>query len=236
MKFPIEWIPREWNLIQNYKTVWAGEVNFGLFYYNSLKLAVAMTVLTLIISSMSAYSFAKLRFPLRNFMFVLLIAFMLIPEQATLVPRYILIRWLGLYNTHEGLILMGMFSIYFTFLLRQFMLGIHNDFMEAARIDGAGYFRIYWQIILPLSRPILATVAIIKFIWSWNDYQNPLIFLYRDHLYPIPLGIQKFRDEFVSNYSVTMAASVSAIIPLIILFVVLQKQVINGITMGGVKG
>src|SRR5690606_34973204 len=100
MRFPIEWIPREWHIVENFKKVWVGEVNFSLFYYNSIKLAVIMTLLTLIISSMSAYAFAKLRFPLRNAMFVTLIAFMLIPEQATLVPRYILIKWLGLYNTH----------------------------------------------------------------------------------------------------------------------------------------
>jgi multiple sugar transport system permease protein len=236
LKFPIEWMPKQWHLVENFKTVWAGEVSFSLFYFNSIKLSVLLTLFTLLFSSMAAYSFAKLRFPFRNGYFVLLISFMIIPEQATLVPRYILIKWLGLYNTHEALILMGMFSIYFTFLLRQFMLGINNEYLEAAKMDGAGYFRSYWQIILPLSKPILATVAIIKFIWSWNDYQNPLIFLYTDNLYTIPLGIQKFRDEFVSNYSVTMSASVSAIVPLIILFIILQKQVIQGISLGGVKG
>lgn len=236
MKFPIEWIPTNWNFMSNFHTVWLGEVNFAIFYLNSIKLGVIMTLLTLLFSSMAGYAFAKLNFPLRNGLFVMLIAFMLIPEQATLVPRYILIRWLGLYNTHEALILMGMFSIYFTFLLRQFMMGINNEFLEAAKVDGAGFFRIYWQIILPLSKPILATVAIIKFIWTWNDYQNPLIFLYTESLYPIPLGIQKFRDEFVGSYSATMMASVSAIIPLLIIFIILQKQVINGISLGGVKG
>jgi multiple sugar transport system permease protein len=236
MKFPIQWIPERWNLIENFKTVWLGDVSFSLFYFNSIKLSLMMTVLALIFSTMAAYSFAKLNFPFKKTSFAILLTFMMVPEQATLVPRYILIKSLGLYNTHEALILMGMFSVYFTFLLRQFMLGIHNEYLEAARIDGAGFVRIYTHIILPLSKPIIATVAIIKFIWSWNDYQNPLIFLYTDKLFPIPLGIQKFKEEFVSNYSVTMMASVSAIIPILILYIILQKQVIQGISLGGVKG
>ncbi len=235
MKFPIQWIPQHWHWIENFQTVWLGKVSFSLFYYNSIKLSVTMTLFTLLFSSLSAYAFSKLRFPLRNELFMLLIALMIIPEQATLVPRYIMIKWLGLYNTHAGLILMGMFSIYFTFLLRQFMITIHPEYIEAAKLDGAGYLRIYWQIMLPISRPILAAVAIIKFIWTWNDYQNPLIFLYSEKLYPIPLGIQQFQEAFQTNYAVTMMASVSAIIPLIVLFIILQKQIISGITMGGIK-
>lgn len=236
MVFPIQWIPTEWNFINNFKTVWLDKVDFEIFYFNSLKLAIIKTALTLLFSSLAAYSFAKLRFPMKNLLFTMLIGFMIIPEQATLVPRYILIKWLGLYNTHEGLILMGMFSIYFTFLLRQFMMGINNEYLEAARIDGAGYFRIYWQIMLPLSKPILATVGIIKFIWVWNDFQNPLIFLYKEELYTIPLGLLKFKEEYGSNYSATMMASLSAILPILLIFIILQKQVIKGIALGGVKG
>lgn len=195
-----------------------------------------MTVLTILSSSMAAYSFSKLKFPGKNILFVLLLSFMIIPEQATLVPRYILIKWVGLFNTHEALILMGMFSIYFTFLMRQFMVGINNEFLEAAKMDGAGHFRIYWQIILPLSKPIIATVGIIKFIWTWNDYQGPLIFLYSQELYPLTLGIQLFRDVYHENYALLMMAAVSATVPLIIVFVLLQKHVIKGISLGGVKG
>lgn len=234
--FPIQWIPEHWNFIDNFKSVWMGKHPFWLFYLNSLKLSTVMTASTLIFSSMAGYAFAKLRFPMKNFLFACLLSFMIIPEQATLVPRYIFIKELGLYNTHAGLIIMGMFSMYFTFLLRQFMDGIHNEYLEAARIDGAGFFRTYWQIMLPLSKPILATVGIIKFIWIWNDYQNPLIFLYSQKLYPITMGIQFFKDQYADNYAVTMTASLSAILPLLIVFIVLQKQVIAGISLGGVKG
>lgn len=236
MTYPIQWIPQEWNWVSNFQKVWLENVPFSLFYWNSFKLSVLATLCTLIFSSMAAFSFAKLRAPGKGIMFGLMMSFMIIPEQATLVPRFIMIKWLGLYNTHEGLILMLAFSMYFTFLMRQYMMGIQNDFIESAKIDGAGYLRIYAQIMLPLSKPILATAGIIKFIWTWNDYQNPLIFLFSKNLYPLPLGIQFFRQEYSNNVSLMMMAAVSAIIPLIIVFIVLQKQVINGITVGGVKG
>lgn len=236
MAYPIQWIPQQWNIVDNFKAVWMAKVPFSLFYWNSIKLAVIMMLATLLFSSMAAYSLTKLQFKGRNFVFAMLLSFMIIPQEATLVPRYLLLKWLHLYNTHAGLIIMGMFSIYFTFLLRQFMMGIHNEFIEAAKIDGAGYFTIYWKIMLPLCKPILATVGIIKFIWSWNDYQGPLIFLIKQNLFTIPLGVQLFRNDYADNYSVLMMAALAAIVPLLIIFVVLQKQVIKGIALGGVKG
>jgi len=236
MEFPIRWIPETWNFIENFKEVWMGQVPFYTFYWNSFKLASIMTLCTIVFSSMAAFAFTKLRFRGRNLAFGLLLSFMIIPEQATLVPRYLLIKWMGLYNTHAALIVLGMFSIYFTFLLRQFMLSIHSEFLEAAKIDGAGYFTIFWRIVLPLCKPILATVGIIKFIWSWNDFQTPLIFLINRKLYPITLGMQMFKQDYADNYAVLMMASLSAIVPLLIIFIVLQKQVINGIAIGGVKG
>ncbi|NEW04574.1 carbohydrate ABC transporter permease [Paenibacillus sp. SYP-B3998] len=236
MTYPIQWIPVRFNFVDNFKQVWFGKVPFSLFYWNSFKLSLMMTLSTLVFSSMAAYSFTKLQFRGRNAAFMLLLSCMIIPNEATLVPRYLLLKWLHLYNTHTGLIFMGMFSIYFTFLLRQFMMGVHNEYIEAAKIDGAGYFLIYARIMLPLTKPILATVAIIKFIWSWNDYQGPLIFLIKQKLYPIPLGIQLFKNEFADNYAVLMMASLAAIVPLLIVFIVMQKQVIKGIAIGGVKG
>jgi multiple sugar transport system permease protein len=236
MVFPIEWIPTRWNFVENFKAVWMSEVPFTTFYLNSIKLASITTLVTIIVSSMAAYSFSKLRFPGKGILFGMLMAFMMIPEQATLVPRYIMVKWFGLFNTHEGLILMAMFSIYFTFLMRQYMVGISDEYIEAAKMDGAGYFKIYWKIMLPLCRPIIATVGIIKFIWVWNDYQNPLIFLYDEKLYPITLGMQYFKTEYSENYAVMMMAALSAILPLIIVFIILQRNVIAGISLGGVKG
>lgn len=236
MRFPIAWIPKSTNVVYNFKAVWMGKVPFLHVYFNSIKIAVIVTCITLIISTMAAYAFTKLRFRGRNLVFTALLSFMIIPDQATLIPRFMLIRWLGLYDTHVALIFMSMFSIYFTFLLRQFMVGISDEYLEAAKIDGAGQVRTFASIIIPLCQPVLATVAIIKFIWSWNDYQNPLIFLQSKALYTIPLGMTLFRDDYTTNDAIMMMASLSAIIPLLILFVTLQKQVISGIALGGVKG
>lgn len=236
MIFPIQWIPERWNFVENFNAVWFGSAPFTMFFWNSIKLASIATLATLVFSSMAAYSFAKLRYPGRGLLFAMLLTFMMIPEQATLVPRFILIQWMGLFNSHEGLIIMVMFSIYFTFLMRQFMIGINDEFIEAAKMDGAGHFRVYWQIMIPLSKPIIATVGIIKFIWVWNDYQNPLIFLFNEKLYPITMGMQYFKTEYSDNYALTMMASLSAIVPLIIVFIILQRQVIQGISLGGVKG
>ncbi|MGG1515577.1 carbohydrate ABC transporter permease [Paenibacillus oryzisoli] len=236
MAYPIQWIPEQWNFIANFKTVWLGHVPFGLNYFNSLKLSLIMTLFTLLFASMAGFSFSKLNFPFKNQIFILLLSFYLIPSESTLVPRFIMIRWLGLYDTHAALILMGSFTIALTFLMRQFMLSIHHEYLEAAQIDGAGYLRIYWQIVIPMAKPIIATVGILKFLWTWNDYQNPLIFLMNPKLFTIPLGMGAFMDEYATSYAITMMASVSAIIPLVIIFIVLQKQVINGIAGGGVKG
>ena len=236
MRFPIQWIPKSTNVLYNFKAVWMGKVSFFHIYFNSIKIAVIVTLIALIISTMAAYAFTKLRFKGRNLVFMGLISFMIIPDQATLIPRFMLVRWLGLYDTHTALIFMGMFSIYFTFLLRQFMIGVSDEYIEAAKIDGAGHLRTFASIVLPLCKPVLATVAIIKFIWSWNDYQNPLIFLQSKELYTIPLGMTLFRDDYTTNDAIMMMASLSAIIPLLILFIVLQKQVISGIALGGVKG
>lgn len=236
MRFPIEWIPKSINVVYNFKAVWMGKVPFLHIYFNSIKVAVIVTFITLLVSTMAAYSFTKLKFRGRNLVFTALLAFMIIPDQATLIPRFMLIRWMGLYDTHVALIFMSMFSIYFTFLLRQFMVGISDEYIEAAKIDGAGHFRTFASIIVPLCRPVLATVAIIKFIWSWNDYQNPLIFLQTKDLYTIPLGVTLFRDDYTTNDAIMMMASLSAIVPLLIVFIILQKQVINGIALGGVKG
>jgi multiple sugar transport system permease protein len=234
--FPIQWIPEQWNFVQNFKAVWMGDVSFSLFYLNSLKISVLSTIGTILVCSMAGYALAKLKFKGKGLIFSLMMAFMMIPEQATLVPRYIMIKEMGLYDTHTSLILLGLFSSYFTFLLRQFMLGIHSDMLEAAELDGAGFIRVFWSVVLPLSQPILATVGIIKFIWTWNDYQGPLIFLYSNDLFTIPLGMQFFKEEFGTRISVMMMASLSAIVPLLILFLLLQKKVINGIAIGGVKG
>lgn len=234
-KFPIEWIPRTWNAVENYTEVWT-TTKFPLYYWNSIKVTAATTIASVLFATMSAYAFAKIKFRGRNLVFLLVLAIYMVPQQAILVPQFLLFRWLGLFDTHLGLIFLGAFSVLGTFMLRQFYMGIHDEYMESARIDGAGHVRIFFSICTPLVRPAIATYAILRFIWTWNDYQGPLIFLKTRDLFTIQLGIRSFATLNGDLYSLIMAGAVSAIVPLLIIFIIGQKQVIEGISLGGVKG
>lgn len=234
--FPIQWIPRKWNLIHNYMTVWGSQYNFGLYYFNSIKVTLLTTFFQVAISAMAGFAFAKLDFKFKNQLFLLFLATMMIPDQVTIVPQFMILNQLNLYDTHAGLILMGCFSIFGIFFLRQYMISIPDSIMEAAKIDGASYLTIFLKIILPISRPAIATLAILKFVWTWNDYMHPLIFLNSQSLFTVQIGIKSFVTDFSSDYALMMAAAVSAILPLIIVFLIGQKNIIEGITNGAVKG
>ncbi|MEK4566911.1 carbohydrate ABC transporter permease [Alkalihalobacillus sp. FSL R5-0424] len=236
LTYPIKWIPTTWNAVENYREVWTGTMPFFLLYWNSIKVSVLTTVTSVAVSALAAYGFSKVEFKGRNLVFMLVLATFMIPPQTLLVTQFILYRTLGLYDTHTGLILLNSFSVFGTFMLRQFFLGVGNEIIESARMDGAGHFRIFTAIAFPLVKPAIATYAILRFIWTWNDFQYPLIFLRSKELFTIQLGVQSFADEHGSIYSLMMAASVSAIIPLLIVFIIGQKQVIEGIQLGGVKG
>jgi multiple sugar transport system permease protein len=235
-KYPIEWIPTHWNAVENYKTVWFGKAAFYVYYLNSIKVAVITTFISCVVSALAAYGFSKIEFPAGKWLFLIVLATYMVPSQAILIPQFILYRNIGLFNNHFGLILLGCFSVLGTFMLRQFFMGIHNEFIESAKIDGAGHWRIFWQIAFPLVRPAVATYAILRFIWTWNDYQNPLIFLRTDKLFTIPLAMQKFASLNGEFYSLIMAGAVSAIVPLLLIFLIGQKNIIEGIASGGVKG
>ncbi|OBZ09916.1 carbohydrate ABC transporter permease [Bacillus sp. FJAT-26390] len=232
--FPIEWIPSKWHLIENYKQVWTG--GFLNYYLNSIYITLTTTFINVFVCALAAFGFSKLRFRGRDTMFLLVLALYMVPPQASLVPQFLLFNWMNLIDTHIGLILINSFSIIGAFMLRQFFMGVNNEFMESARMDGAGHFRSFFQIALPLIRPGLATYAILRFIWTWNDYQYPLIFLKSKDLFTIQLGIRLFGDQYGDIYSLMMAGAVSAIVPLLIIFALGQKQVIEGISLGGVKG
>ncbi|UUZ93397.1 carbohydrate ABC transporter permease [Paenibacillus sp. P25] len=157
-------------------------------------------------------------------------------KQSILVPQFIMYRMLGLFDTRIGLVLLTSFSVLGVFMLRQFFIAIHNDYIESAKIDGANHFTIFMQIAFPLIKPAVATYAILRFIWTWNDYQNPLIFLRTDSLLTLQVALQKFTSISGEYYSLIMAGAVSGIVPLLIVFIIGQKSVIEGITMGGIKG
>lgn len=234
--FPIQWIPPRWNLAANMKEVWGGEYNFGLYYLNSIKVTLGATFCQVFVSALGAYGFSKVNFKGRDKIFLVYLATMMIPPQVTIVSQFIIMRGIGLYNTHIGLILMLAFSVYGVFLLRQSMMSIPESLSESAKIDGAGHVTIFFKIILPMVKPSLATLATLKFVWTWNDYQAPLVFLNSRTLYTIQLGMRQFASESGSYYSLIMAAAVSAILPLIIVFLFCQRFVVDGIATGAVKG
>lgn len=233
--FPIEWIPKRWNAVENYRTVWGGQYNFGLYYWNSIKVSVGATVLQVFFSALGAYGFSKVKWKGRDLLFTLYLATMMIPEQVTVVTRFLITREMGLYNTHLGLILMLSFSVYGVFLLRQSMMSIPESLSESAKIDGANHWQIFSRIILPITQPSLATLAILKFTWTWNDYQHPLVFITDPDLYVVQQGMQVFATQSGVYYSLTMAAAVSSILPLLIIFLIGQKYIIGGIGEGAVK-
>jgi multiple sugar transport system permease protein len=235
-KYPIEWIPKHWQAYQNYHDVWFGEHPFALYYWNSIKVSVLTTLISLTVSSMAAYAFAHVEFRGKNVLFFVVLMTFMIPSSSIIVPQFMIFKWLHLFDSHLGLIIVGSFSALGTFMLRQFFLGIHKEYLDAARMDGAGQFTMFTRVALPLVRPALATYAILRFIWTWNDYANPLIFLRSDSLQTVQIGIQKFAAESGAFYSLIMAGTVSAIIPLLVIFIIGQKQVMEGIALGGVKG
>lgn len=231
--FPIKWIPREprW---KNYQEAWS-RAPFGIFYWNTIKIAVSVTVLQLLTCSLSAYSFAKLKFPGRDKIFLGYLATLMVPFQVIMIPQFLIIKKLGLHDTHTALILLAAFSPFGVFLLRQFFISIPDELLEAARIDGLNEFGIYSKIVLPLSKPAIASLAIFTFVDRWNDFLGPLIYLDSVKKKTIQLGIRLFQTQYGNEFSLIMAGAVCAVIPIIIVYVCAQKFFIEGIALTGIK-
>lgn len=234
--FPINWIPKTFMGLENYKEVWGEQYNFGMYYLNSIKITVISTFFQVLVSAMGAYGFTKIKWKGRDTVFLAYLATMMIPPQVMIISRFAIMQKAGLYNTHMGVILMLIFSTYGVFLLRQAMMGIPDSLCESAKIDGASHITIFFRIVLPLITPSIATLAVLKFVWTWNDYQTPLVFLNNRSLFTIQLGMKMFATEMGSIYSLMMAAAVSAIVPLILVFILGQRYIIDGIASGAVKG
>ena len=231
---PFRLIPDYLNL-QNFKEVWFGKYSYSLMFLNSAKVTLLSVGFAVTTSILAGYGFSKIKFPGRDKIFLLYLA-MMIPHQLLMVPKMLMFKEMGIYNTHWALILPAAFSIYGVFMVRQYMLQIPEELSEAARIDGAGDMRICFQIIAPLCKPALVTLVILFFTWSWNDYDNALIFINNKNLYTINLGLVNFMDETGLKYSLIMAASVISILPIFAIFLAAQKYYIGGLTAGGVKG
>ncbi|CAG7626694.1 carbohydrate ABC transporter permease [Paenibacillus allorhizosphaerae] len=232
--FPIRWIPSAfyWS---NYEKVWV-KLPFFSYYLNTIKIAVSTTVLQIVTCSMAAYAFAKVRFPERDKLFFMYVATMMIPFQVMMIPQFLLMKQLGLIDSHWALIMLGAFSPFGVFLFRQFFMSIPEELSEAARIDGLSEFGIYCRVILPLTRPAIASLTIFTFMHAWNDFLGPLIYLNSDDLFTLQLGMQHFQSEHATEYGPLMAAAVSAIVPTIVIYFLAQDHFVEGIAAGAVKG
>ncbi len=211
-------------------------LELGRYLLNSALLASVVTVIALVINSMAGYAFAKFRFRYRDPLFQGLLSAMVIPAQVAMLPLFLLLKQFGLINTYWGVIIPGMASIFGIFLIRQYLLAIPDTLLDAARMDGAGEFRIYWSLIVPLCRPILVTLAIFTFLGAWNDFMWPLIVLTDSARYTLPVALANLLGEHVQDTELMMAGSVLTVLPVMILFVALQKYYIAGILLGGMKG
>jgi multiple sugar transport system permease protein len=236
MQFPPIWVPQEVTL-RNY--VRALEVlPFGRFIFNSLVVASAVTVGHMVTASMSAYAFARLRFPGRDALFLGYLGTIMVPGHVTFVPLFLIMKTFNWIDQYPALIVPQLTSAYLTFLLRQFFLTIPRELEDAAKIDGAGYFRTFRSVFVPLSGPALAAVAIFSFIGSWNSFLWPLIVTNSHEMMTIPVGLSTLSREQGStvDYAVIMAGGVMGLLPIFVVFTALQRYFVEGVTMTGLKG
>ncbi|MBM4149512.1 MAG: carbohydrate ABC transporter permease [Lentisphaerae bacterium] len=211
-------------------------MRYGRWYYNTFFIALGVTLLQVLTSSMAAYAFSRIQWRGRDQVFMLYLATMMIPGVVTMIPNFQIMVWLGFVNTYHGLIIPAAFSTFGTFLLRQFMLSIPPSLDEAAQIDGASHWHIFWEIILPLARPGLIALAILTFIGSYQSFFWPLVMLNSEDLFPISIGLLTLDSSYGTQTEMIMAAATMAVAPLIIVFVIFQKFLVKGLQMGGVKG
>lgn len=223
--------PPQWS---NFGRVWT-EINFLQYYFNTIKITVLATSLQLFISAAAAYAFAKMSVPFKNLFFGLFIGTMMIPWTAVMIPQFILVSQLGLYDTHAALILLQGFSAFGIFLLRQFFMGIPQELSEAAIIDGCGHWRIFTRIMIPLSKSAFSALLIFSFIKVWNDYLAPLIYLQTPDKRTVQLGLSLFYSQYSMEYGVIMAGTVCALLPMLILYIGCEKQITAGIAFSGMK-
>jgi multiple sugar transport system permease protein len=219
----------------HYKALFS-QLNLLRYMGNSFLLASAVTLLSLLFNSLAGYAFAKLHFSGRAVIFRGLMAAMVIPGQVAMLPLFLMLREMGLVNTYLGVIVPGMTSIFGIFLIRQYAGSIPDALLDAARIDGASEWRIYWSLVLPLCRPILVTMAVFSFMGSWNDFMWPLIILTDDNLYTLPVALASLMGEHAQDVELMMAGAVITLLPVMLVFLSLQRFYIQGLILGSLKG
>ncbi len=232
--YPIRWVPEVFHW-ENYSLIWS-KVPLLTYFKNTAFIAIVVTFIQTLTSSFAAYAFAKLRFRGRNALFICYVATIAVPWQTYMLPQFILMRSMGLYDTLWAIVVLQSFSAFGVFLMRQFYQGIPSELCEAARIDGLSEYGIWARIMLPLSKAAIATLVIFTFVGTWNDYMGPMIYLTRDVNKTVQVGLRRFIQENSSDYHLIMAVSVCSLLPVSIVFLSLQKYFIQGIATTGLKG
>ncbi|NUR26996.1 MAG: carbohydrate ABC transporter permease [Catenulispora sp.] len=230
---PIEWIPKEFHW-SNFVDIW-DRIPMLTYLGNSAFLSVTITLLQLLTGSFAAYGFSKVSFPGRDALFVAYIATIAVPWQAYMVPQYIMMQKAGLTDTHLSIILLQAFGAFGVFLMRQYYMSIPDDLCEAARIDGLTEYGIYWRLMLPLSRPALASLALLTFVNTWNDYMGPFIYLTSNELWTVQLGLRSFVGQYDAEYAMIMTGAVLSVLPILVIFLFGQRYFIRGIATSGLK-
>ncbi|MDQ2583770.1 carbohydrate ABC transporter permease [Saccharothrix yanglingensis] len=231
---PIRWVPEEFRW-SNFVEIW-DRIPLATYLGNSLFLSVAITALQVLTGSFAAYGFAKVRFPGRDALFLAYIATIAVPWQAYMVPQYIMMQRLELTNTHLSIILLQAFGAFGVFLMRQYYASIPDELCDAARIDGLSEYGIYRRIVLPLSKPALASLALLTFVNTWNDYMGPFIYLTSNDLWTVQLGLRSFLGQYDGEHAMIMAGAVLSVLPILAVFLLGQRYFIRGIATSGLKG
>lgn len=232
-QFPPKLLPDSWTL-ENYQNVWS-RIPFARLFLNSIILAGGVTLISLLLDSMAAYALSRLEFPGRDALFIVILIALMLPFQVMFIPLFVVVHDLGMLDSYSGLIVPRATNAFGIFMLRQFFMTLPKELDEAARIDGASEFGIYWRIILPLSGPALATLAIFHFMYNWNDFLWPLLITSSTEMRTLPAGLALFVGQHVVEYGVVMAGAVLTLLPLLVAFLFAQRYFIQGIAMTGIK-
>lgn len=232
---PPTWIPHPF-VWQNYPDSLQA-LPFNLAYFNSIYICFIVVASQLLTCSMAGYAFARIRFPLRGPLFVLFLATLMIPLQVTIIPLFLIMKQLGWIDSHLSIIVpYALLNAFGVFLMRQFMKGIPRELEEAAILDGANHWTLFWRVILPLLKPPLAALGIVSFLSQWNNFFTPLIMLNSTNLFTVPLMLNLFKGEYTTSWTLLMAGSAIAVLPILLVYIVAQRYIIEGIQLTGLKG
>ncbi len=234
-RVPLQVAPDRWSNFDNYREVFRRQP-FGRFLLNSALVASVSAASSLLVSSLAGYGFAKFRFPGRDVFFFGIIGILMVPFQSVVVPLYLWVNRLGLLDTYAGILAPDLVSVFGVFLMRQAIEMVPTDYIEAARIDGGSEFGIFWRVVLPSVAPAMATLVIIKFMWTWNELFWPLVVINSPTMKVVTLGLVSFTNMYFIEYNLVTAAAVISILPILVIFLLCQRWVVRAVVMSGLKG